>query len=262
VWPIFTRLFDYEIGTFGVFMGLALLMALWVARHLGKRDDLDPRRVNDIGLATLAAAIIGSKLLAVVVLLLSGVSVTWAELRTAGAVHGALLGAMVTIFVLSRSMKLPVDKLFDAYIPATALGQAVGRLGCLAAGCCFGTQSALPWAVTFTDPKALDLGGVPLHTALHPVQLYDAGLHLLMFAILFALHRRRRLVGKLFAPWCILEGCARFFIETFRGDLGRGVWFDVSWLSTGRVTSLVMIALGSALILRGRYQESGDARQR
>lgn len=250
MWPILTRVFDYELGTFGVLMGVALLTALWVARSLGKRDGLDPRKVNDVGLATLASAIFGSKLLAFLVLAYSGVSPTWADMRTAGAIHGGLIGAMLAIFFIGRAMKLPLDRLFDAYVPATALGQAIGRIGCLSAGCCYGSPSALPWAITFSDPRALDLGGVPLHTTLHPVQIYDAGLHLMIFLVLVALHRRKFLVGRLFAPWCVLEGCTRFYIETFRGDLGRGIWFNLPWLSTGRATSLLMIALGLALIFR------------
>jgi phosphatidylglycerol:prolipoprotein diacylglycerol transferase len=250
VWPIFTHLGGHEIGTFGVVVALGLLLSLWIARRLGERDGLDPRKVNDIGLLAMVAAMAGSRLLAAAVALLSGAPFGWDELRTAGAIHGALLGALLAILVLSRTMQIPLDRLLDAYVPAAAFGQAVGRLGCFAAGCCFGASTDLPWAVTFADTDALRLGGVPLGVPVHPVQLYDAALHFLMCAGLIFLHRRKILVGRLFAPWCILEGCVRILVEGARGDVGRGVWLGLDWLSTGRVTSILMIVLGLLVLYR------------
>ncbi len=249
MWPILIRIGDYEIGTFGVLLGLAVLTGLWVARRLGVRDGLAPQAVNDVGLATLLAALLFSKLLGLSVDWLSGIPITWGELRNAGAVHGGVFGGLITAALLARRFGLPLDKLLDAYLPAGALGQAIGRLGCLAAGCCFGTHSKEAWAVTFSHPQALVLGGVPLHVAVHPVQLYDALAHLLIFGALVALHKKNILVGRLFGLWCILEGVTRFSIETFRGDLGRGVWFDISWLSTGRITALTLIAVGILFVL-------------
>lgn len=252
MWPIFTHLGGHEIGTFGVIVAAGLLLSLWLARRLGKRDGLEPRKVNDIGLLAMVAAMAGSRILAVAVALLSGAPLGWDELRTAGAIHGALLGALLAIIVLSRTLKVPLDRLLDAYVPAAALGQAVGRLGCFAAGCCFGASTDLTWGVTFSDPDAFRLGGVPLGVPVHPVQLYDAALHVLMSAGLVFLHRRKILVGRLFAPWCILEGCVRFAVEGARGDVGRGVWLGIDWLSTGRITSILMIILGVLVLYRVR----------
>src|SRR5690606_1912720 len=118
------------------------------------------------------------------------------------------------------------------------------RLACLSAGCCFGAHSDLPWSITFSNPRALELGGVPLHETLHPVQLYDAGFHFLLCAALVYMHRTGMMRSRLFGIWCLAEGTVRFFVETFRGDLGRGVWLDLAWLSTGRVTALGIFAVG------------------
>lgn len=256
MWPIFTEIAGHEIGTFGVIVALGLLLSLWIARRLGKRDGLDPRKVNDVGLLIIVAAMVGSRLLAAAVALLSGAPFGWEELRTAGAIHGALLGAILALIVLSRALRLPLDRLLDAYVPAAAFGQAVGRLGCFAAGCCFGASTDLSWAVTFTEPDALRLGGVPLGVPVHPVQLYDATLHFLMSGALIVLHRRKVLVGRLFAPWCILEGCVRLLVEGARGDVGRGVWLGIEWLSTGRVTSLLMIVVGLLVLYRSHAKDA------
>lgn len=248
VWPIAFEIGTYELGAYGLFLGCAILLGLWVARHLGERDGLNPRAVNDSALGTLLAGVVGAAGLGVAVALLSGVELRATDWRNAGAVHGGLLGAMPAAYLLARHFKLPPRLLVDAYIPAVALGQAIGRIGCFAAGCCFGRPSSSPWSVTFTDERAHSLGGVPLHSALHPVQLYDASAHLVLFLGLFALHKRSAFVGRLFGLWSIAEGGTRLMMEVFRGDLGRGIWFGVSWLSTGRVTSLLMIALGAAFL--------------
>jgi phosphatidylglycerol---prolipoprotein diacylglyceryl transferase len=244
VWPILTQIGNYELGTFGVLVGIAVLLSLWLARSLGKRDDLEPRKVNDLALVALVCGFIGAKLLGVAVAFFSGARLDWTELRNAGAVHGGLLAGALAGFLLTRYFKLPTRPLLDALVPAVALGQGIGRLACLSAGCCFGSHSDLPWSISFSDQRALELGGVPLHTTLHPVQLYDASLHFLLCAVLVVMHRKNILHGRLFGVWCIAEGTVRFFVETFRGDLGRGMWLDLAWLSTGRVTALGIALTG------------------
>lgn len=244
MWPILAKFGDYELGTFGVLVGIAVLLSLWLARTLGKRDSLQPSKVNDLALAMLVCGFVGAKLLGIVVALLSGVPLDWTELRNAGAVHGGLVAGGLAGVVLVRHFKLPIRLLLDALVPAVALGQGFGRLACLTAGCCFGSHSDLPWAISFNNPRAYELGGVPLHTTLHPVQLYDAGAHFLLCAALVFMHRKGAMRARLFGVWCVAEGVVRFTIETFRGDLGRGVWLDVAWLSTGRVTALGIAAVG------------------
>ncbi len=261
MWPIAFRIRSHEIGTYGLLVGLAVLLGLWTARHLGRRDGLDPRAVNDSGLGTLAAGFFGAAGLGALVALLAGFKLSVADFRNAGAVHGGLFAAMVAAYFLARHFKLPPRLLVDAYVPATALGQAIGRLGCFAAGCCFGKPSSAPWSVTFSSERAHELGGAPLHQSLHPVQLYDASAHFTLFALLFFLHKRGMFVGRLFGVWCVLEGFTRMFMEQFRGDLGRGVWLDISWLSTGRLTSLVFVLLGLAF-LRVRPSHPAETNER
>jgi phosphatidylglycerol:prolipoprotein diacylglycerol transferase len=238
-----------------VLVGIAILISLWVARHLSRRDGLSARDVNDVGLGTLFFGFAGAAVLGVIVAWASGYGVHFSDLRNSGAVHGGLLTGMVAAHLLARHFGLPVPLLLDAYVPGVALGQALGRVGCFAAGCCFGSASDVPWAVTFTKHRAHELGGVPLHVGLHPVQLYDAGLHVLLFASLFALHKMGRFRGQLFGVWCLLEGVSRLLVENFRGDLGRGFWLGLSWLSTGRLTALLMVGVGIIFLVYRRPAE-------
>lgn len=259
MWPIVWTFGDFRLGTYGVLIGIGFLICLWIARTLGTRDGLPPKAVNDLGLGVIVSGLIGCWLLGVGVNFVQGVPMDWSELRNAGAVHGGLIGGFLGLVLLVRFYRLPFVLVLDAYLPAVAFGQAMGRLGCFAAGCCFGSPTSHAWGVVYTDPVAHELGGVPLGVHLHPVQLYDFGAHLVLFGVLLWLHKRELLKGGLFGPWCIAEGVTRVSIETFRGDLGRGVWFGIEGLSTGVMTSILFVLVGAFCLWRYAQNESPTA---
>lgn len=248
--PIVFQSGAFQLGSYGVLLVAAAFAALFLAAFLGKRDHIAPKRLIDVGVITLFSGIFGAKLLGVLVILWSGGRVGLDEIRNAGAVHGGLLGGLLAIYWLTRKGNPPLRALGDAYAPGFAIGQAIGRVGCFAAGCCFGRDTDGPFGVSFSDPEATRLGGAPLFEPLHPVQLYDAGAHVVLALVLAILHRRGIVRYRLAALYLMGEGVLRFSMESFRGDLGRGVWF--LGLSTGRVTSILLFSLGLLLLLRDR----------
>ncbi len=250
MWPIALRLGEFQVGSYGVLIGIGILICLWGARTLGRRDGLNPKSVNDLGLGVFVCGLLGSMLLGVGINYVNGIEMDWSELRNAGVIHGGLIGGLVGLVALVRVFRLPLKLVLDAYSPLIALGQGIGRLGCFAAGCCFGRATDLPWSVVFSDPVAHELGGVPLGIHLHPVQIYDAVFHFGLSALLLALHRRSILRGRLFPLWCMGEGLGRLSMEFFRGDLGRGFWLGVEGLSTGRLTASLFVLLGAALLFK------------
>ena len=126
-------------------------------------------------------------------------------------------------------------------------GNVFGRLGCFSAGCCYGTECNLPWAVTFHSPDAGLLSGTPLGMPLHPVQLYTFLANMLVLALLLGVRKYRRFVGQVSACYFILEGIGRMVTEIWRADLDRGFWMGISWLSTGRLTAILFILFGAGL---------------
>ena len=80
--------------------------------------------------------------------------------------------------------------------PGIALGHVVGRLGCFLAGCCYGTETTVPWGVVFTNPLALENVGTPLDVPLHPTQLYEAGAEALILVGLLIFEKRGRAVPR------------------------------------------------------------------
>jgi phosphatidylglycerol:prolipoprotein diacylglycerol transferase len=134
---------------------------------------------------------------------------------------------------LARRYEAPLAQVWDAGATWMPLGHALGRLGCLFAGCCWGAPSDVPWALRFPSSSvAYGVGEVPHegdHTvALHPTQLYEALGLLALFGVLLWVRRRRGIE----APWrqvaryAIGYGLLRFVVEMFRGDPSRGLLFE------------------------------------
>ena len=170
-------------------------------------------------------------------------------LRAGGVFYGGLLGAIAgCYFFLRKNPSVSFLRIADIAAPAIPLGQAIGRIGCFSAGCCWGSHSELPWAVTFSNDYAHGLTGVPLHEAIHPVQLYESFSWLLLFLILLAALRKKTfpVPGQLFAVYLISFGIIRFILEFFRGDLYRGVYFN-GMISTSQAISLLMVPAAMVL---------------
>jgi phosphatidylglycerol:prolipoprotein diacylglycerol transferase len=267
--PILFHLGDFPLGTYGLLLAIAFFAGTGLARRQAAMDQIPGPAVTDLSVAMLIAAIVGSKALMVVVGLLTPAGqegamafrdiFTVSTLRAGGAIHGGIIAATLVFFwYLRPSRGLPLRKMGDALVPGVALGQAIGRLGCFSAGCCYGTDSQLPWAVTFTDPMAHQLSGTPLGIPIHPVQLYTSLSNLIVMVALLLVRKKRGFDGQVFALYFILEGFARMVVETWRGDLDRGTWLGLGWLSTGRLTALGFVALGVVLMIlwRGRRAEA------
>jgi len=251
--PILFKIGSFPIGTYGLLLTVGFFLALALAQRLGRSEGLPSESISDLAITLLLAGVIGSKLLMVIVDLANGVR--FAEvldlgyLRAGGAIHGGIIGATLAFFWRVKRLKLPLAKTLDCMTPAVALGQAIGRLGCFSAGCCYGTVSNLPWAVTFTDPNAQNLSGTPLAMPLHPVQLYTFVANLLVMTSLLVIRKHRRFSGQVSGCYFILEGIGRMVTEHWRGDLDRGFMMGIPWLSTGRLTSSLFILFGAGLLL-------------
>lgn len=251
--PILFHIGDFPIGTYGLLLALAFFAASWLAQRQAKLDGIEPEFISELAVALLVAGIVGSKLLMVGVGLLTSAgqegAMTFGDifslgtLRAGGAVHGGLIAATLVFFWKVRRKGVEPALVLDALVPAVALGQGIGRLGCLMAGCCYGTVCDKPWAITFHGSDVLSQG-TPIGIPLHPVQLYTLAGNLAVMALLLLLRKRRAFHGQVGAAFFMLEGLQRLVVETWRGDLDRGTWMGLSWLSTGRMTAIGFMAFG------------------
>lgn len=266
MYPEIIEVWGYPIYTYGVLLAVALILALFVAARLAKRDGLPSERMYDLGLWILLAGLLGSKLL--LVLLDPNAKVFSLDfLRSGGVFYGGFLGGLLAAAILIPLYKLNFWKVADAFAPAVALGQFFGRQGCFAAGCCWGKPTDLPWGVHFTE-KAHDMTGVPVHDFttnaaihLHPTQLYESFAMLLVFALLYFMHKRKKFDGQILIMYMILYPLIRFTVEFFRDD-PRGDLFGITsmtGLSTSQIISL-LVAAGAALFLFMRLRRASGAK--
>jgi phosphatidylglycerol:prolipoprotein diacylglycerol transferase len=168
-------------------------------------------------------------------------------LQSGGVFYGGLAGGGLVAWWYARKHRMPGWQTADVLAPGVVLGQAIGRLGCFAAGCCWGKVTTLPWAVTFTDVYAARAVGTPMDTPLHPSQLYESAAAFLIFAFLLWLAPRKSFHGQVTLSYVALYSAVRFALEFLRGDPDRGAWFG-GVVSTSQLIAVVLL-LGAALLL-------------
>lgn len=237
------------IYTYGVLLAASYLLGLRLAMSRARRWGLDANRVLDLGIYIIIAALVGAKLLLLVVDY-DQFRRSPAELlslaRSGGVFYGGLLLAIAVGFWYVAWHRLPFWTTCDVVAPGIALGHVTGRLGCLAAGCCYGKPTDVPWAIVFTNPLATANVGTPLGIPLHPTQLYEASAELAILAVLLTTERRGRwFPGRTFWLYMLLYAVTRCIIEIYRGD-PRGIVFGVS---TSQFISLVLAPLSIAMLL-------------
>ena len=250
---MFPKLFDLgpiNIYTYGVLLATAYLTGLWYATVRAGARDLDRDRIMDLGIYIIISALVGAKLLLIVVEFdhfRQNPSEIWTILRSGGVFYGGLIVSVVVAFWFIRRHGLPIWTTCDAFAPGIVLGQAVGRVGCLMAGCCYGKPTELAWGITFTNPLAAANVGTPLGVSLHPTQLYESAAALLILGgLLLAERRCRPFAGRTFWTYLLLYPAARFIIEFYRGD-PRGTVLDL--VSTSQFVSLLLIPTSIVMLI-------------
>ena len=178
----------------------------------------------------------------------------WDALMGGIVFYGGLAGGIVGAYIGSKIAMDDLRNYMDIVIPVVPLGQAIGRAGCFAAGCCFGRPTDSAIGVIYTDP----MGTAPTGVSLLPVQLFESAACLIIFVILMIVSSKtvsRYLTTFLY---CIMYGVTRFVLEFFRYDSIRGSAFG---LSTSQWISLLMIvsACAAAVIVEGKMKRRADA---
>lgn len=242
---MFPKLFtigSFSLPTYGLLVALGFLAGLTVTVRLARRAGLPSEKITNLAVYCAIAGIVGAKLFMFLFDLPDylrdpGQIFTMATLQAAGVFHGGLIVAVLFAIFYMRREALPALATMDVFAPGIALGQAIGRLGCFAAGCCWGRECSLPWGVRFRSDEAAP---VPLNKTLHPAQLYESAADLLIFAILYRQAGRSDKPGRVFGFYLVLYSVARFIVEFFReheqslvGPFSLTQWIALALLAAG-----------------------------
>lgn len=238
---------NFSLPTYGLLVSTGVLLGLWVSVRNSEKQGINGEDAWNLGILVVLAGIVGAKVLYILV--------EWGyyaahpsdifsvnTLQSGGVFSGGLIAALLMAAWFMRRNHMPALATCDAFGPGLALGHAIGRVGCFAAGCCYGKETHHFWGVTFTNPIAHQWVGTPLGVPLEPTQLFEAAVELANFFFLMWLFRRKSFDGQVFGSFLVLYGTARFFLEYLRDDPGRGEVFG------GFMTGTQFIAIGLVLL--------------
>jgi phosphatidylglycerol---prolipoprotein diacylglyceryl transferase len=244
--PIAFQLGTLSIRWYGVLVAIGFLVGLWTASRRCVRYGLHPQQIADCGPWLIIGVIIGARALYV--------ATYWNEsfagqpfkeifmVQHGGLVYyGGLIGAVIANILYCSIRKVPLWKFADAMAPSIALGYVFGRIGCLMNGCCYGRACDAPWAITFpaTVPET---HGLPVH----PTQIYDSLLNLVLYGFLAWLYRRKKFDGQVFAAYLICYAFTRSFVEYFRGDYNTD-HIHAGFFTPAQLVSVAILVTGIVL---------------
>jgi phosphatidylglycerol:prolipoprotein diacylglycerol transferase len=273
-----------EVHSFGVMVALGCVLGTLLAMREARARGGDPAVIRDLCLWGLALSLLGARLLDVATSGRRGWDDCLDAAATSGvgaalsactrsllpwegglAFYGGVVTGVATAALFARRHGLPLAATLDLLTPSLPLGHALGRVGCLLAGCCFGQPTSLPWGIAFFDGSVAyrelqGAGGLGVEAAatppLHPTQVYEAIGELVLFVLLMRRRRRTRFAGELALLWVCGYAALRFAVELVRGDTSRGFWVALATPALDRLlglppstTTLLSTSQGIAAVL-------------
>lgn len=298
--PVLTTILGEPVHLYAIAIAAGFIIGIWLSARHAERVGIDRDLVLDLSWWLIIMSLVGARIGFIVVewdqyylpcvdfeqfnSLYPGKAISGPDctriLRfwTGGLVfYGGVIGAMCAMVWYLRRERQPILPVADALIPCLALGQFFGRLGCWAAGCCWGAVTQAPYGVEFprgsqafrfhVEEGLISKAAEHSHTV-HAVQLYDALGGLLLFGLLVFIRHRKRYHGQVFIWWMMLYPLMRSTMELFRGDTERGFLFEwpletvnrmlglaadkATLLSTSQFISVGFTLVGVALLIRQR----------
>ena len=264
VYPLIIHLGPLAITGYGLMMMVAFLMAGWAIQLELRRRRLDEDYAADIVIAAVIGGLVGAKIWYV---LLTG---QWSALLSRGGLvwYGGFLGGTAGVLLNGWRKRVPTRFTLEIAAPALALGYGLGRVGCFLVNDDYGIPSSLPWAMKFPNglpPSTVGelaragvsfpAGSDPLQVvAVHPTQIYETLVMLLVCWWLWQRREHRHATGWLFGCYLIFAGAERFLVEFIRAKDDR----LFGNFTLAQATSLALVAVGVYLLQRWRESVAGD----
>jgi phosphatidylglycerol:prolipoprotein diacylglycerol transferase len=261
VHPFLFQIGPVRVPTYGIVAVTALLIAIWLTRRYARIEGLNPSRMMDAIVLTIAVAFVSARVLEV--------AINWRRYFGApgglklltyatGVFVGGLVGGIVFLVIWLRRIHVPVLQGLDILALVAAISTGVGRWGCFFSGCCWGIPTSAPWAVTFPEIARRMHKGLP-DVPIHPTQIYESLMSLAILGILVVLYRKKRFHGRIIAAYIVLYSVGRFMLEFVRGDEDRGFVLGTS-VSTSQFACALLALAGAAgyWVLARRHRLSGE----
>ena len=255
--PVLVKIGWLSIYSFGFTLALSFLAGIYLSGVRAKRLGVDPQLVLDLSVYVIVAGVVGSRLLYVAFHLdeyrnLVDIFALW---QGGATLYGGIALALIVGYGFCRKRNAGFLLMGDIVAPAVVLGIGVTRIGCFLSGCCYGSETALPWGVSFPpdSPAGAFARELAAHQGvgsvrLHPSQLYDSFLALVTFALLLLLQGRLTKRGATFGLMLFAYGVSRFVVDFFRyyeQNMRLGEGFNLN-----QVVSAALVLAGAYLLFR------------
>jgi len=259
MFPEITEFKGFVLHSWGVFVALGFLTGFELSVREARRNGLDVRVIRNLFAWSMAASIVGSRGLFVFLHpeFFGNHPLEILQIWKGGMVFsGGLVAGLAVGFIYMRQAGLNVWRVADIVAPGIALGDAIGRIGCLCAGCCYGKPTDLPWAIVFDHPGSLAPQGIPIH----PTQIYTSVTSFLTFLVLWAFRKHKKWDGQVICLFLILHGSARMVLESLRGDFRGEALYGL--MTTTRLVTLLLTAAGVMIWIRLQQRASASENAR
>jgi phosphatidylglycerol---prolipoprotein diacylglyceryl transferase len=261
MYPHLFTIGDFTVTSFGLMMFLSFVGGAWVLARQFEKRGLDPEAAWDMLLWIALGGIVGAKLYYVGLHYEALLENPIRELTNRGGLvwYGGFIGGVLAFYWQARKRNLPLVPAFDATAPALALAYAIGRMGCFLVGDDYGRPTESWVGIAFPEGYPPSTAGyfrsigthIPAEIpdaavlAVHPTQLYEVALALIMFAVLWRLSGRLR-TGQLFALYLAMYGVLRFGIEFVRAKTD----LIILGLTTSQIASILLLVLAGVIWAR------------
>ena len=233
----------FTVHGYGLMIAIGVLSAYYMVEYRAKKKQMDWEKVFPLTVWSVLGGFLGSKILYLLTRLpdiLANPALLGSSIKDGFVVYGGIIGGILTAWIYCKCTKWNFWKIFDIAMPAVAMAQGFGRIGCLLAGCCYGIEldPANPIGIVFHNSAY-----APNDVALLPTQIISSVLDFLhFFILLYFVKKWKKHDGQVTGLFFMLYSAGRFVLEYFRGDLERG---SVGVLSTSQFIAIFMFVFGA-----------------
>lgn len=252
--PILVQIGSLPIHTYGFLIAIGFIVATQVMQYNARRSGLDADKIQDLIFFGLVIGFIGARSVFVLTRFSYFMEnpIDIFKVWEGGLVfYGGPLFGIPFIMWFAKKHKFPIWKTLDCLTPGLVIAHAFGRLGCLAAGCCYGKPTGSNYGIVLNS-ELVDPALRGIH--LHPTQIYESVSLLILFVGLMVLFKRKRFTGQVTLVYLMTYPIIRSIIEIYRGDTIRGFIID-DVLSTSQFISVLVFIGALVLLIRRLKQE-------
>jgi len=244
MFPVICKIGPFSIFSYGLMLAIAFMVASWLGGIRAKKEGISPDIIFNLCFIGVVFGIVGARIFYVLenlkyysrypgeIIMLQNGGLSW--------FGGLILGSLSGVIYLIKS-KISVYRALDIMAPYLALAQAIGRIGCLLNGCCFGKESV--FGIYFPVQDAV----------LIPIQIYSSLLLLGIFIVLRNWQEKVHQTGEIFFAYLFLYSIKRFFVEFWRADNPPVYW----GLTLFQLISIAIFFLAGYKLAMIRFKKGG-----